>query len=240
VKNSPLMLKVENLSVSYDRIEALRQVSLQIEKGELIALIGANGSGKSTTLKAILGLKQANRGTIIFMGRDITKRSVENIVASGIALVPEGRGILQLMTVSENLDLGAYHRKDDISKDLKAVFDRFAVLHERRNQLAGTLSGGEQQMLAIARAMMASPRLLMMDEPSLGLAPLIVTHLFGTIVELKKDGYTILLAEQNVGKALRCADRSYVFEVGKIVLEGAAQELINNEMVRQAYLGGGE
>jgi branched-chain amino acid transport system ATP-binding protein len=231
------MLNVEDLSVSYGRIEALKRVSLNVEKGELIALIGANGSGKSTTLKAILGVKTPHQGKILFMGRDITQKSVESIVASGIALVPEGRGILQLMTVAENLELGAYHRKDDLTQDLQSIFDRFPILRERKNQMAGTLSGGEQQMLAIARAMMASPKLLMMDEPSIGLAPLIVTHLFQTIVDLKRDGYTILLAEQNVHKTLRCADRGYVFEMGNVVLEGSAQDLIRQEAVRQAYLG---
>ena len=171
------------------------------------------------------------------MGRDITRASTESIVAQGISLVPEGRGVLPLMTVEENLELGAYHLKNNVSEKLRIVLDRFPILGERKNQQAGTLSGGQQQMLVIARAMMAAPKLLMMDEPSLGLAPIIVSELFNTIGQLKVEGYTILLSEQNASKALASADRGYVFEVGRVVLQGAAQDLIHNATVRQAYLG---
>lgn len=238
MKNKDNILKIENLSVSYGRISAIRQASLEANKGELVALIGANGAGKSTLIAAVLGVMRAKSGTIWFMGRDITRESTESIVASGISVVPEGRGILPLMTVTENLQLGAYHLKGDINKCLNLAFDRFPILGERRSQPAGTLSGGEQQMLAIGRALVGSPKLLIMDEPSLGLAPILVSELFRTMADLKKDGYTILLAEQNARKALQCADRAYVFDVGSIVLEGAAQELVNNPRVRQAYLGG--
>jgi len=237
-KNNSSILHIDSVSVSYGRIEALRNINLKIEKGEFVTLIGANGSGKSTLLKAILGLHHPSQGTILFMGSDITRLSTEKIVASGIALVPEGRGVLPLMTVEENLELGAYHYKGNVDEKLEAVFARFPILRERRGQQAGTLSGGEQQMLAIARAMMAVPRLLMMDEPSLGLAPLIVMELFNTIGQLKAEGYTILLSEQNALKALVYADRGYVFEVGSVMLEGTAQELTDNAQVRAAYLGG--
>jgi branched-chain amino acid transport system ATP-binding protein len=174
------------------------------------------------------------------MGQDITLKSTDSIVASGISVVPEGRGVLPLMSVMENLQLGAYHLKGDINEHLTRVFDRFPVLAKRRNQPAGTLSGGEQQMLAIGRALMGSPKLLLMDEPSLGLAPIIVSELFHIIEDLNKEGYTIILSEQNARKALQCADRAYVFEVGRIVLEGTAQELASNPKVRQAYLGGAD
>lgn len=237
-QNKANILQVENLSVSYGHVSAIRQVSLEVNQGEIVVLIGANGAGKSTLLKTVLGIQPANKGTILFMGRDITRQRVESIVASGISVVPEGRGILPLMTVMENLQLGAYHIKGDISEYLNRVFDRFPILTDRRNQAAGTLSGGEQQVLAIARALMAVPKLILMDEPSLGLAPLLVNEVFDIIVNLKKEGQTILLTEQNARKALQCADRGYVFELGNIVLQGTAQELASNPGVRQAYLGG--
>jgi branched-chain amino acid transport system ATP-binding protein len=237
-KNRESILKVENLSVSYGRISAIRQVSLEVNKGECVALLGANGAGKSTLMAAVLGVSRAISGTIRFMGHDITHKSTDNIVASGISVVPEGRGILPLMSVMENLQLGSYHLKGDSNELLNRMFDRFPILSKRRGQPAGTLSGGEQQMLSIARALMGAPKLLLMDEPSLGLAPILVSKLFDTVVELKNEGYTIILAEQNARKALKCADRAYVFEVGRVVLEGTAQELTNNPKVRQAYLGG--
>lgn len=237
VKNNSI-LKVENLSVSYGNIIAIRQANLEINNGEVVALIGANGAGKSTLLAAILGVTRAKSGTIWFMGHDITQKSTDSIVASGISVVPEGRGVLPLMSVMENLQLGAYHIKGNINERLNQVFDRFPVLAERRDQSAGTLSGGEQQILAIGRALMGSPKLLMMDEPSLGLAPLLVSELFHIVESLKREGQTILLSEQNARKALKVADRAYVFEVGSIVLEGATRDLVDDPRVRQAYLGG--
>jgi len=191
-------------------------------------------------ISAVLGIAPVKSGTIRFMGQDITGKTTDTIVASGISVVPEGRGLLPLMTVLENLQLGAYHVKGDITRYLERAFDRFPVLAERKSQPAGTLSGGQQQMLALARALMSSPKLLMMDEPSLGLAPLAVNELFEMIDDLKKEGQTILLSEQNARKALQYADRGYVFEVGNVVLEGTAQELTGNPQVRYAYLGGAE
>jgi len=234
------ILKVESLSASYGHVSAIRQVSLEVNEGELVALIGANGAGKSTLISAVLGIAPVKSGTIRFMGQDITGKTTDTIVASGISVVPEGRGLLPLMTVLENLQLGAYHVKGDITRYLERAFDRFPVLAERKSQPAGTLSGGQQQMLALARALMSSPKLLMMDEPSLGLAPLAVNELFEMIDDLKKEGQTILLSEQNARKALQYADRGYVFEVGNVVLEGTAQELTGNPQVRYAYLGGAE
>ena len=240
MQNKGNILKVQNLSVFYGRITAIRQVSLEVNEGELVVLVGANGAGKSTLISAVLGIAPDKSGTIRFMVQDITGKSTDSIVASGISVVPEGRGILPLMTVLENLQLGAYHVKGDITRYLELAFDRFPVLAERKHQPARTLSGGQQQMLALARALMSSPKLLMMDEPSLGLAPLLVNELFQMIADLKKEGQTILLSEQNARKALQYADRGYVFEVGNIVLEGTAQELIGNPQVRHAYLGGAE
>jgi branched-chain amino acid transport system ATP-binding protein len=237
VKNSAKLLKVDGISAAYGRAEVIKNVSIQVNEGEFIVLLGANGSGKSTTLKTILGVKRPTQGSIKFLGRDMKGMSVARTVGMGMALIPEGRGIIPAMTVEENLELGAFHRKDDITPSLNAVFDRFPILRERRIQMAGTLSGGQQQMLAIARAMLASPKLLMLDEPSLGLAPIVVTELFRTIVDLKSNGFTILMAEQNVRKALNAADRGYVFDTGRIVLTGTAEELRENERLRQAYLG---
>ena len=238
VKSNTQVLIINDLSVAHGKIISLSHVNLEVKRGELVALIGANGAGKSTLLKAVLGIHQARSGTISFMGRDITRMSVDRIVASGIAIIPEGRAVLQEMTVAENLELGAYYRKDNIQDSLEQVFHLFPVLRERKGQKARVLSGGEQQMLAIARAMMANPELIMMDEPSLGLAPVLVNQVFDVIINMKEQGYTILLAEQNARKALGCADRGYVFELGKIVLGGTAEELRNNDQVRQAYLGG--
>jgi branched-chain amino acid transport system ATP-binding protein len=237
-KNDAAVLKVKDLSVSYGHITALRQVSLEVNEGELVALLGANGAGKSTLLAAIVGVVRAGAGSIWFKGQNITWKPTDGIVAAGVSVVPEGRGILPLMSVMENLQLGAYHVKGDIGGRLDWVFDRFPVLGRRKSQPAGTLSGGEQQMLAIARALMASPGLLLMDEPSLGLAPLMVEEVFRILIDLKKEGHTILLAEQNARKALQCADRAYVFQVGSIVLEGATEALARDPRVHQAYLGG--
>ena len=232
------LLKIQNLTVAYGRIVAIKDVSLRVEKGEIVALIGANGAGKSTLLKGILGIQRATQGLVLFKGRDITRMSVDQIVSSGIALVPEGRGIIMEMTLLENLELGAYHRREGISQTMELVFRQFPILGERKHQHAGLLSGGQQQMLAIGRAMMAEPDLIMMDEPSLGLAPVLVNQVFQIIAQMKKKGHTILLAEQNARKALQVADRGCAIEKGRIVLEGTSQGLMENDMVRQAYLGG--
>jgi branched-chain amino acid transport system ATP-binding protein len=231
------LLRVEDISAGYGRIEALHGVSLSVMRGEIVSLIGANGSGKSTLLKAVMGLLPISRGTIFFNCCDISRQSVESRVAHGIALVPEGRGVLAPMTVAENLALGAYHRRDDPDSDLNAVFVRFPILKEKIKQTAGNLSGGQQQMLAVGRAIMASPQLLLMDEPSLGLSPIVTSELFEAFVQMKKEGFTILLAEQNAKKALQCADRGYVFEIGRVIMEGTSDELQGNSIVQKAYLG---
>jgi branched-chain amino acid transport system ATP-binding protein len=233
-----LLLKINNISVSYGKIEALRQVELEVLEGELVTLLGANGAGKSTLVKSILGIQRPREGTIWFMGRDITRSATERIVASGITVVPEGGGVLPLMTVRENLQLGAYHQKSGIQSQLEQVFQRFPILNKRRDQKAGTLSGGEREILSIARAIVAKPKMVIMDEPSLGLAPILVGQLFDIISDLKNEGYTILLAEQNARKALECSDKGYIFEMGKIVLEGTSQALQSDPAVRKAYLGG--
>lgn len=232
------LLEVENLSVHYGNILAVDGVSITVNRGEIVTLIGANGSGKSTVLKGILGVQRPSNGNVVFKDRNITKFPTDKIVSSGIAIVPEGRGIIAEMTVLENLELGAYHRKDNTKSTLETVFEWFPILQERKQQQGGTLSGGQQQMLAIARAMMAKPDVIMMDEPSLGLAPIIIKSLFESIVKLKENGQTILLSEQNALAALKIADRGYVFERGRLVLEGSGQELIENDEVRRAYLGG--
>lgn len=231
------ILTVRDLHVSYGPIKALKGIDLEVNAGEIVVLIGANGAGKTTLVETILGITPADRGRISFMGKDITNNKTEHIVASGLCLIPEGRGILPLMTVMENLQLGAHHIKGDISGNLGRTHKRFPVLKARTKQMAGTLSGGEQQMLSIGRGLMSTPKLMMMDEPSLGLAPSLVKKLFVTIVELNKAGYTILLSEQNARQALQCGHRGYVFETGKIVVSGSVQELQNNKRVQQAYLG---
>ena len=233
------MLSLESVSVHYGVIPALIGVSLQVNAGEVVALIGANGAGKTTTLKAISGLSRPSQGSIMFNGQDITKLPVDQIVKLGIIHVPEGRGVFPNLTVTENLMLGAYVRKDKakVASDLKNVFTKFPRLQERKEQYGGTLSGGEQQMLAIGRSIMASPKLLLLDEPSMGLAPLVVKEIFRTIREIKKSGTTILLVEQNAHMALANADRAYVIETGKIVIEGTASDLRANPEVQQAYLG---
>ena len=238
-ENKSPILKVSALSVSYGFISAVKDASIDLFEGELVTLIGANGAGKSTFLEAILGMHRAIGGRIFFMGDEITHKATDHLVALGIALCPEGRGILPLMSVLENLQLGAFHQRGFMEEGLNRVFELFPILRERKQQAAGTLSGGEQQMLSIGRALMAAPKLLMLDEPSLGLAPIVVNELLRIIGQLADRGHTILLAEQNARKALQCAKRGYVFETGKIVLEGSAQDLMHNDEVVRVYLGGG-
>ena len=233
------MLKVKDLKVNYGGIEALKGISFDVEQGQIVTLIGANGAGKSTTLRAISGLVKTASGAINFMGRDIIPFNAQQVVAEGIALVPEGRRVFSNLTVLENLKIGAYLRKDkdEIESGIEDIYQRFPRLKEREWQLAGTLSGGEQQMLAVGRAMMARPKLLMMDEPSLGLAPLVVRDIFAIIRELKSEGITILLIEQNANAALRCADQAYVLETGRITMSGTGAQLLADQRVRDAYLG---
>jgi branched-chain amino acid transport system ATP-binding protein len=233
-----MMLKIDGLHVSYGKIAAVKGVSIAVGDGEIVALIGPNGAGKSTLLKTIAGLLRCARGSILFDGQPIANRPAAEVTRQGLALVLEGRSTLRQMTVRENLVLGGYVRSDHaaIAADIDRMLDRFPILRERLNQRAGTLSGGEQQMLVIARALISRPRLLMLDEPSLGLAPLVVTDIFKIIRELNdEDGITILLVEQNANQALQLADRAYVLEMGKVVLEGA--ELASDVRVREAYLG---
>ena len=237
VRNNSI-LTIENLSVFYGHISAVRDVSLEAREGEIIGLIGANGAGKSTVMKSVLGVQRGSSGSIQFLGKDITRMSTEKIVASGIVYVPEGGGVLPFMTILENLQLGAIHYKGDLNIRLNQVFERFPILEERLIQLAGTLSGGERQMLAVARALMSAPKLLMLDEPSLGLAPKVVAGVFNIIVDLQREGYTLLLSEQNARKTLQCADRAYVLQTGDIMLQGAGKELLDNPDVQRAYLSG--
>ena len=234
------MLKIDNIDVYYGAIHALKGISLEVNQGEIVTLIGANGAGKSTTLRTISGLLKPKNGSITFMGKNIAGVPAHQIVREGISQVPEGRRVFAEMTVMENLDLGAFVRKDKagIQKDLKKVFELFPRLEERRNQSAGTLSGGEQQMLAMGRALMSRPRLLLLDEPSMGLAPLLIKEIFHIIEDINKSGTTVLLVEQNANMALSIANRAYVLETGRITLSGAAQELAASEDVRKAYLGG--
>ncbi|HPF60226.1 MAG TPA: ABC transporter ATP-binding protein [Candidatus Competibacteraceae bacterium] len=235
-----MLLEVENLHVHYGNVEALHGVSLMVRQGEIVAILGANGAGKTTTLSAISGLLRSSAGEIRFEGRSIHKTPAHQLVAMGIAQAPEGRRIFGTLTVQENLSLGAFTQTDRvrIAKNLQWIHELFPVLAERREQLAGTLSGGEQQMLAIGRALMAQPRILLLDEPSLGLAPLLVKAIFQTLWEINSAGVTIVLVEQNAHAALKLAHRGYVMEVGKIVLEDRAEVLLANSQVRDAYLGG--
>jgi len=235
------MLKVTDLKVSYGGIEALKGISFDVEQGKIITLIGANGAGKSTTLRSISGLVKPAAGKIEFEGQDITGLDAQKIVSHGIALVPEGRRVFDNLTVKENLKIGAYLRKDEagIKQDMEKVFDLFPRLRERDWQLAGTLSGGEQQMLAVGRAMMTRPKVMMMDEPSLGLAPLVVKEIFEIIKMLNQTGMTILLIEQNANAALKCAHTGYVLETGRITMTGTGEALLNDRRVRDAYLGQG-
>jgi branched-chain amino acid transport system ATP-binding protein len=234
------MLKVENLKVRYGMIEAIKGISFEINDGEIVALIGANGAGKTTTMHAISGLLKPAEGSITLDGVDLIKTPSNKIVSMGLAQVPEGRRVFAQQTVAENLALGAYSRKDKeaIQKDLDNVYELFPRLKEREKQLAGTLSGGEQQMLAMGRALMSHPRIMLLDEPSMGLSPLLVKEIFRIIVDINKQGTTVLLVEQNAKMALGIANRAYVLETGKITLEGTGAELAASEQVRKAYLGG--
>ena len=232
------MLKIEDLHVSYGGIRALRGISLEVPDGKIVTLIGANGAGKSTILKTVSGLMHPRSGSIRFFDQDITHMEAYKLLRTGLAHVPEGRRIFQQMTVQENLEMGAYIKKDVSQKDLETVFTYFPRLKERRKQIAGTLSGGEQQMLAMSRALMSHPKLMMLDEPSMGLAPILVDQIFDIIKELHKAGTTILLVEQNARKALQIADRAYVLETGSITLSGTGAELASSDAVKKAYLGG--
>ena len=231
------MLRIDNLRVNYGGIEAVKDISFTVPEGKIVTLIGANGAGKSTTLRAIAGLVKPATGRIRLQAEDLTALSPDRIVSKGITLVPEGRRVFPDLTVLENLKIGAYLRKDDLSADLKWVYELFPRLKERSWQAAGTLSGGEQQMLAVGRALMSRPKLMMMDEPSLGLAPLIVREIFEIIKEINRQGVTILLIEQNANMALQTADLGYVLETGRITLSGPGKELLANEAVKKAYLG---
>ena len=234
------MLKIDNIHVYYGAIHALKGVSLEVRKGEIVTLIGANGAGKSTTLRTVSGLLAPKSGAITFLGENIAGTPAHEIVKHGISQVPEGRRIFAEMSVQENLELGAFTRKDKdgVAKDFDLVYRRFPRLEERRKQQAGTLSGGEQQMLAMGRALMSRPKLLLLDEPSMGLAPLLIKEIFSIIVDINKTGTTVLLVEQNANMALSIANRAYVLETGRITLSGDAKELAASEDVRKAYLGG--
>lgn len=234
-----MMLEVHDVHSYYGNIHALKGVSISVQEGEIVTLIGANGAGKTTTLRTISGVIKPRRGTVEYEGENLEPYKAHEIVNKGIAMVPEGRRIFSRLTVFENLDMGAYHRSDSdgIERDMERVFDLFPRLEERRNQVAGTLSGGEQQMLATARALMANPRLMLLDEPSMGLAPLLVESIFDTIQEINREGTTILLVEQNAHMALQIAHRGYVLQTGEIVLENTAEELRNDPMVQRIYFG---
>ena len=232
------MLKVEDIHVYYGAIHAIKGVSFEVKEGEIVALIGANGAGKSTILKTVSGLLHPRSGSISFMGKDITHTDAYKLVQHGLAHVPEGRRIFLQMSVQDNLEMGAFTRKNVDKADLEMVYGLFPRLKERRNQIAGTLSGGEQQMLAMSRALMSHPKLIMLDEPSMGLAPILVDQIFDMVLELHKTGTTILLVEQNASKALQIADRAYVLETGNVTLSGTGTELALSDDVRKAYLGG--
>ena len=234
------MLKVDNIDVYYGAIHAIKGISIEVPKGEIVTLVGSNGAGKSTTLRTISGLMKPKNGTILFEDKNIVGVPAHKIVGMGLCQVPEGRHVFANMSVMENLELGAYLRndKDGIARDLEDVFKKFPRLLERKDQISGTLSGGEQQMLAMGRALMSRPRLLLLDEPSMGLEPLLVKEIFNIIKEINESGTTVLLVEQNANMALSIADKAYVLETGRIALAGTAQELASSEAVRKAYLGG--
>ena len=234
------LLEIKDLEVFYGMIQAIKGVSFQVNEGEVIALIGANGAGKTTILHTVTGLLEAKKGSVFFDGKDITKTPAHKIVSMGMAHVPEGRRVFANLSVYQNLRMGAYTRKDkqEIEETLKTVYKRFPRLEERKNQLAGTLSGGEQQMLAMGRALMSHPRIILMDEPSMGLSPIFVEEIFNIIKEISAGGTTVLLVEQNAKKALSIADRAYVLETGKITLSGTGTELASSDAVKKAYLGG--
>ena len=231
------MLKIDNLKVNYGGIEAVKGISFEVPDNSIVTLIGANGAGKSTTLRTIAGIVKPSGGSITYDGADILQKKTHEVVETGITLVPEGRRVFPDLTVLENIKIGAYLRKDDLSDDIAMVYDLFPRLKERNWQLAGTLSCGEQQMLAVARALMAKPKLIMMDEPSLGLAPIVVQGIFDIIKEIHKQGVTILLIEQNANMALKTADLAYVLETGRITMSGTGKELLSDENVKKAYLG---
>ena len=233
------MLEVKDLEVYYGMIQAIKGISFEVNKGEVIALIGANGAGKTTTLHTITGLLSPKKGSVMFEGKDITKIPAHKIVSMGMAHVPEGRRVFADLSVYENLKLGAYTRKDkeNLNKDLESIYERFPRLAERKNQSAGTLSGGEQQMLAMGRALMSKPSIILMDEPSMGLSPILVNEIFDIIESISKSGTTVLLVEQNAKKALSIANRAYVLETGRIVKEDDAQALLHDEAIKKAYLG---
>lgn len=234
------MLELTDIKVNFGAVNALKGISLHVDEGEIVTLIGANGAGKTTTLRTIAGIVKPKSGKIMFQGKDITNTAAPDVVKLGISLVPEGRRIFSTMTVMENLEMGAYTRndKEEIKKDYQKVFEKFPRLLERKSQVAGTLSGGEQQMLAIGRALMSRPKLMLLDEPSMGLAPIIVNDIFSIIKDINKGGTTVLLVEQNASMALSCADRAYVIKNGQIEIEGSSADLLNNEEVKNAYLGG--
>lgn len=232
------MLKISGIETYYGKIQALKGISLEVHEGQVVTLLGANGAGKTTTMKTISGLLKPKRGKVEFLGEDITGLRPDQLLGKGIALVPEGRAILSSMSVYENLEMGAYHRKDkEIKKDIESVMAQFPILEERREQLGGTLSGGQQQMLAIARALLSKPKLLLLDEPSMGLAPLIVADIFKLIREIKNNGTTVLLVEQNAKQALKVADYGYVMETGKVIINGEAKDLLEDPRIVEAYLG---
>ena len=233
------MLEIRDLEVYYGMIQAIKGVSFEVNQGEVIALIGANGAGKTTILHTITGLLSPKKGSVIFEGKDITKIPAHKIVSLGMAHVPEGRRVFAYLSVYENLKMGAFTRKNknEFEEILRKVYDRFPRLEERKNQMAGTLSGGEQQMLAMGRALMSKPSIILMDEPSMGLSPILVNEIFDIIQEVSKSGTTVLLVEQNAKKALSIADRAYVLETGKIVLDGKAEDLLNDDSIKKAYLG---
>ena len=232
------ILNIENINVYYGQIHALKDVSLKVNEGEIVALIGANGAGKTTTLRTISGLLRSKTGSIKFMGNDISHTEAHKLVSMGVAHVPEGRHVFLQMTVQENLEMGAYTNSANLKEGLEDVYERFPRLKHRMNQIAGTLSGGEQQMLAMGRALMSKPKLMMLDEPSMGLAPILVQQIFDIVKELNKAGTTILLVEQNAEMALEVADRAYVLETGKIKLSGTGKELAQSDEIKKAYLGG--
>lgn len=232
------ILNIENINVYYGQIHALKDISLKVDKGEVVALIGANGAGKTTTLRTISGLLRSKTGSIKFMGNEVSHTEAHKLVSMGVAHVPEGRRIFSQMTVQENLEMGAYTNSANLKAGIEDVYERFPRLKHRMNQVAGTLSGGEQQMLAMGRALMSKPKLLMLDEPSMGLAPILVQQIFDIIKELHKVGTTILLVEQNAEMALEVADRAYVLETGKIKLSGTGTELAQSDEIKKAYLGG--
>lgn len=232
------MLKVTGIETYYGKIKALKGINLEVEQGKIVTILGANGAGKTTTMKTIAGIIKPKKGTVEFLGEDVTGLRADQLVTKGISLVPEGRAILSSMTVIENLEMGAYHRSDkEVGKDIEEVMKHFPILKERKNQLGGTLSGGQQQMLAIARAILSRPKLLLLDEPSMGLAPLIVADIFKIIREIKDDGTTVLLVEQNAKQALKIADYGYVMETGKVIIQGKAEDLLVDPRIVEAYLG---